>query len=110
MGGDAYVARRIALAAGLPASTPAYTVNRLCGSGLQAIWNAGMELRWGTADYILAGGAESMSRMPFYDFGARSGKRLGNRTLTDGTLAMLTDPSTTSSWAGRRSASPTSTP
>lgn len=92
VGGDAYVARRIALAAGLPASTPAYTVNRLCGSGLQAIWNAGMELRWGTADYILAGGAESMSRMPFYDFGARSGKRLGNRTLTDGTLAMLTDP------------------
>ncbi|MFM2438001.1 MAG: hypothetical protein RLZ55_818 [Actinomycetota bacterium] len=92
VGGDAYIARRIALAAGLPTSTPGYTVNRLCGSGLQAIWNAGMELRWGTADYILAGGAENMSRMPFYDFGARAGARLGNRTLTDGTLAMLTDP------------------
>lgn len=51
-----------------------------------------MELRWGNADVILAGGAENMSRMPFYDFAARSGKRLGNRTLIDGTLAMLTDP------------------
>lgn len=91
--GDAYIARRIALAAGLPIGTPGYTVNRLCGSGLQAIWNAGMELRWGTCDYVLAGGAENMSRMPFYDFSARSaGKRLGNRTLVDGTLAMLTDP------------------
>ncbi len=92
VGGDAYIARRIALAAGLPDSTPGYTVNRLCGSGLQAIWNAAMELRWGNADVILAGGAENMSRMPFYDFAARSGKRLGNRTLVDGTLAMLTDP------------------
>ena len=91
--GDAYIARRIALAAGLPVSTPAYTVNRLCGSGLQAIWNAGMELRWGSCDYILAGGAENMSRMPFYDFtGRASGKKLGDRTLVDGTLAMLTDP------------------
>lgn len=92
VGGDAYLGRRVALAAGLPTSTPGYTVNRLCGSGLQAIWNAGMECRWGTADFILAGGAENMSRMPFYDFAARSGKRLGNRTMVDGTLAMLTDP------------------
>lgn len=92
VGGDAYIARRIALAAGLPDSTPGYNVNRLCGSGLQAIWNAAMELRWGNADVVLAGGAENMSRMPFYDFAARSGKRLGNRTLVDGTLAMLTDP------------------
>ncbi|WP_231961033.1 thiolase family protein [Amycolatopsis thermoflava] len=92
VGPDAYNARRVALAAGLPVSTPAYTVNRLCGSGLQAIWSAAMQMRWGGVDFALAGGDESMSRMPFYDFGARSGYRLGDRTLADGTVMMLTDP------------------
>jgi acetyl-CoA C-acetyltransferase len=51
-----------------------------------------MEMRWNGLDLALAGGDESMSRMPFYDFGARSGYRLGNRTLVDGTVMMLTDP------------------
>lgn len=92
VGPDAYNARRVALAAGLPKSTPAYTVNRLCGSGLQAIWSAAMEMRWNGLDLTLAGGDESMTRMPFYDFGARSGYRLGDRTLVDGTVMMLTDP------------------
>ena len=92
VGPDAYNARRVALAAGLPVETPAYTVNRLCGSGLQAIWSAAMQLRWGGVDFALAGGDESMSRMPFYDFGARSGYRLGDRKLADGTVMMLTDP------------------
>ncbi|MBT2523358.1 thiolase family protein [Arthrobacter sp. ISL-28] len=92
VGPDAYNARRVALAAGLAESTPAFTVNRLCGSGLQAIWSAAQQLRWGGADVILAGGNESMSRMPFLDFDARDNARLGNRTLIDGTLAMLTDP------------------
>ncbi|WP_426976153.1 thiolase family protein [Pseudarthrobacter sp. O4] len=92
VGPDAYNARRVALAAGLAKSTPAYTVNRLCGSGLQAIWSAAMQMRWSGADFTLAGGNESMSRMPFYDFNARSGYRLGDRTLVDGTVAMLTDP------------------
>ncbi|MGV4886749.1 thiolase family protein [Streptomyces viridosporus] len=92
VGPDAYNARRVALAAGLPTSTPAYTVNRLCGSGLQAIWSAAMQMRWGGVDIALAGGDENMSRMPFYDFGARSGYRLGDRTLVDGTVMMLTDP------------------
>ncbi|MDT0212773.1 thiolase family protein [Rothia sp. ARF10] len=92
VGPDAYNARRVALAAGLPASAPAYTVNRLCGSGLQAIWSAAMQMRWGGVDVALAGGDESMSRMPFYDFGARAGYRLGNRELVDGTVMMLTDP------------------
>jgi acetyl-CoA C-acetyltransferase len=91
-GPDAYNARRVTLAAGLPASTPAYTVNRLCGSGLQAVWSAAMQLRWGGVDVALAGGDENMSRMPFYDFGARSGYRLGDRRLADGTVMMLTDP------------------
>lgn len=92
VGPDAYNARRVALAAGLPRSTPAYTVNRLCGSGLQAIWSAAMEMRWNGLDFALAGGNESMTRMPFYDFNARAGYKLGDRTLADGTTLMLTDP------------------
>ena len=92
VGPDAYNARRVAIAAGLPKNVPAYTVNRLCGSGLQAIWSAAMEMRWNGLDLALAGGDESMTRMPFYDFGARSGYRLGDRTLVDGTVMMLTDP------------------
>jgi acetyl-CoA C-acetyltransferase len=92
VGPDAYLARRVAMSAGLPARTPAYTVNRLCGSGLQAIWSAAMEMRWNDLDITLAGGAESMTRMPFYDFGARNGYKLGDRTLVDGTVMMLTDP------------------
>ncbi|OAH49431.1 thiolase family protein [Microbacterium oleivorans] len=90
--GDAYIARRIALAAGLADDTPAFTVNRLCGSGLQSIWSAAQELRWGGIDVAVAGGAENMTRMPFYDMDARSGATLGHRRLLDGTLAMLTDP------------------
>lgn len=92
VGPDAYNARRVAITAGLPKSVPAYTVNRLCGSGLQAIWSAAMEMRWNDLDITVAGGDESMSRMPFYDFGARSGYRLGDRSLADGTVMMLTDP------------------
>ncbi|WP_104198866.1 thiolase family protein [Cryobacterium sp. Y29] len=91
-GADAYNARRVALAAGVPERTPAFTVNRLCGSGLQAIWSAAQQLRWGGADVILAGGDESMSRMPFLDYNARGNARLGDRTQVDGTLAMLIDP------------------
>ncbi|MER6113741.1 thiolase family protein [Streptomyces hirsutus] len=92
VGADAYNARRVALDAGLPVGIPAYTVNRLCGSGLQAVWSAAMQMRWGAADIALAGGDENMSRMPFYDFDARAGYRLGDRTLADGTVMMLTDP------------------
>lgn len=92
VGSDAYNARRVSLAAGIPTSTPAYTVNRLCGSGLQAIWSAALQIRAGDTQFALAGGDESMSRMPFYDFDARAGYRLGNRHLVDGTVMMLTDP------------------
>ncbi|MGO2520884.1 MAG: thiolase family protein [Microbacterium sp.] len=92
--GDAYISRRIALSAGLDNNTPAFTVNRLCGSGLQAIWSAAQELLWGGLDVAVAGGAENMTRMPFYDFDARFNDRLGHRQLLDGTIAMLTDPFT----------------
>jgi acetyl-CoA C-acetyltransferase len=92
VGPDAYNARAVALATGLDKRTPAFTVNRLCGSGLQAIWSGAQELRWGGVDAVLAGGNESMSRMPFLDFDSRDNPRLGNRTLVDGTIAILTDP------------------
>ncbi|MFF3372186.1 thiolase family protein [Streptomyces sp. NPDC002680] len=92
VGPDAYNARRVAITAGLPKHVPAHTVNRLCGSGLQAIWSAAMQMRWQGLDFALAGGNESMTRMPFYDFGARTGYKLGDRTLVDGTVMMLTDP------------------
>jgi acetyl-CoA C-acetyltransferase len=92
VGADAYNARRVAIEAGLPTSVPAFTVNRLCGSGLQAIWSAAQEMVWNELDIAVAGADESMSRMPFYDFGARSGYKLGDRALVDGTVAMLTDP------------------
>ena len=92
LGSDAYNARRVAVHAGLSTSVPAYTVNRLCGSGLQAVLSAAMEMRWNDLDFPLAGGDESVTRMPFDDFGARSGYKLGNRALVDGTVMMLTDP------------------
>ncbi|GEK79630.1 thiolase family protein [Agrococcus baldri] len=91
-GSDAYNARRVSLSAGIPTSTPAFNVNRLCGSGLQAIWSGAQQLLWGGADVIVAGGNESMSRSPFLDYSARGNPRLAHRTLIDGTLAMLTDP------------------
>ncbi len=92
VGPDAYNARRVAVEAGLAKDVPAYSVNRLCGSGLQAVWSAAMEMRWNDLAFTVAGGDESMSRMPFYDFDARSGYRLGDRKLSDGTVMMLTDP------------------
>ncbi|MGX1703160.1 thiolase family protein [Microbacterium sp. NPDC055357] len=92
VGPDAYNARRVALAAGLSSRVPAFNVNRLCGSGLQAIWSGAQELLWGGVDVVVAGGDESMSRTPFLDFNARGNTRLGDRKLLDGTIAILTDP------------------
>lgn len=92
VGADAYNARRVALAAGLPVSTTAYTVNRLCGSGLQAILSGAMQLQVGASDVVAAGGDESMSRLPWLVPDARAGHRLGDRVIQDGTLAILTDP------------------
>ncbi|MEJ7772975.1 MAG: thiolase family protein, partial [Geodermatophilaceae bacterium] len=92
VGPDAFNARRAALAAGLPAQTNAYNVNRLCGSGLQALWCAAMELRLGECDVAVAGGNENMTMQPFLDYSARDGYRLGHRTVVDGTLSLVTDP------------------
>lgn len=92
IGPDSFNARRVSLGAGLPESVPAFNVNRLCGSGLQAVWSGAQELMWGDVDVVVAGGDESMSRTPFLDYGSRGNARLGDRKLLDGTLAILTDP------------------
>ncbi|CAG7621130.1 thiolase family protein [Leucobacter soli] len=94
VGHDAYNARRVALAAGMSTSVPALTVNRLCGSGLQAVWSGAQQLLWGGVDVVVAGGDENMTRLPFYDYDARFNDRLGDRTLVDGLVRLLTDPFT----------------
>lgn len=91
-GPEAFNARRAALAAGLPVTSNAMNVNRLCGSGLQAIWSGAMQIMAGDADIVVAGGNENMSAQPFLDFQARDGTRLGHRKFVDGTLSLVTDP------------------
>ncbi len=76
-------ARQIAHRAGLPETSPAYTVNMACGSGLRAILNACQSIAAGDRDVVLAGGAESMSRVPYLLEGARFGYKMGHQRLTD---------------------------
>lgn len=83
-GGGPNVARQITYRAGVPEIVPAYTVNQACGSGLKAIILAAQEIMLGRARVVLAGGTESMSRVPFYAEGARWGMRMGNMELVDG--------------------------
>lgn len=83
-GGGPNVARQITYRAGIPESVPAFTVNQACGSGLQAIISAAKEILLGNADIVLAGGTESMSRVPYFAEGARWGMRMGNTELVDG--------------------------
>lgn len=88
----AYIARHVALRAGVPVETPALAVNRLCGSGLQAVLSAAQSLRLGTATYALAGGSESMSQAPHVVRGARHGFRFGQDVrLEDSLWEALTD-------------------
>jgi len=83
-GGGPNVGRQITYRAGVPQSSPAYTVNQACGSGLKAIILAAQEIMLGRARAILAGGTESMSRVPYFAEGARWGMRMGNTELVDG--------------------------
>lgn len=89
---DAYIARVIGVEAGLPLESPALTVNRLCGSGLQAIISAAQSLMLGDCAIALAGGAESMSRAPFHVQTNRWGRKLGDSALVDALNGALTDP------------------
>src|SRR5690606_20875082 len=87
-----YIARAAALTAGLPVAATAYTVNRLCSSGVQSLWSAAQSIQCGIARVVLAGGVESMSRLPYYVRNARWGARLGHQQLQDGVVTLLSDP------------------
>jgi acetyl-CoA C-acetyltransferase len=89
---DMYMARVVGMKAGIPKEVPAYTVNRLCGTGVQAIVSAAQSIQTGEADVALAGGAESMSRGPYWLPSARWGARMGEAELVDPVMGGLTDP------------------
>ena len=89
---NGFVARAISLKAGLPNETTAYSVNRQCGSGLQAIADAVMEIQTGYADVVVAGGAENISQLPYYVKDARWGARMGHKVFEDGVIDILTWP------------------
>jgi acetyl-CoA C-acetyltransferase len=83
-GGGPNVGRQISYRAGVPESVPASTINQACGSGLKAIILAAQSIMLGRARAVLAGGVESMSRVPYFAEGARWGMRMGNAELVDG--------------------------
>jgi len=89
---DMYLSRVAALRGGLPVETPALTLNRLCGSGLQAILTAAEAIVHGDADAAIGGGAESMSRAPYWLPAMRWGARLNDSTAVDALVASITDP------------------
>jgi acetyl-CoA C-acetyltransferase len=89
---DMYMARVVGIRAGIPKEAPAFTVNRLCGSGVQAIVSAAQAIQTGDADVALAGGAESMSRGAYWVQNARWGQRMGDASLVDAVVGALTDP------------------
>src|SRR3982750_1878146 len=89
---DMYLSRVAALDAGVPVGTPCLTVNRLCGSGLQAIVSASQHLMLGDCDIAVAGGAESMSRAAYFLPAGRWGQRMGDAAVVDAMTGALHDP------------------
>lgn len=89
---DAYLSRVAAIDAGCPIETPAFNVNRLCGSGLQAIVSAAQAIALGDCDVAIGGGSESMSRGPYFDQAARWGARMGDAKSIDYMQGILHDP------------------
>jgi len=89
---DMYLSRVAAIDAGLPVGTPCLTVNRLCGSGLQAIVSAAQHLMLGDCDVAVAGGAESMSRAAYFLPAGRWGQRMGDAAVVDAMTGALHDP------------------
>ncbi len=89
---DHYLARVAAVKGGLPVETPALTLNRLCGSGLQAIISAAQNIMLGDADVAVAGGAENMSRSPYFSQALRWGARMNDTAFVDAMVAALSDP------------------
>ncbi len=93
---DAYLSRLASVKAGIPVEATAITINRLCSSGLQSIVTAAMEITCNFAEIAVAGGAESMSNLPYYLRSARFGYRMGHGELEDGLVTALSDPFTRS--------------
>ncbi|WP_176598201.1 beta-ketothiolase BktB [Sphingobium sp. 15-1] len=89
---DAYAARIAAIGAGVPQESPAHAVNRLCGSGLQAILTAAQSIMLGDCEIALGAGAEIMSRAPYFLPAARWGQKMGDAVVQDGLTGALTDP------------------
>src|SRR6266568_1033988 len=89
---DMYLSRVAAVNGGLPVETPAFTVNRLCGSGLQAIVSAAQAIRLGDTEAAVAGGAESMSRGQYWLPSLRWGQRMQDGAVVDAVVGALTDP------------------
>ena len=89
---DMYISRVAMINAGIPVETPALTVNRLCGSGVQAIISAAQSIMLGDCEIAIGGGAESMSRAPYHVPAMRWGARMGDATMTDILLGTLNDP------------------
>ena len=79
-------ARQAAIFAGLPEKTPAWTLNKVCGSGLKAVISGAQAIALGDAEVVVAGGMESMSNVPYYDLATRRGARMGNVELLDGMI------------------------
>ena len=89
---DMYLSRVAAVEGGIPVGTPALTVNRLCGSGLQAIVSASQHILLGDCDVAVAGGAESMSRAAYFLPSGRWGQRMGDAAIVDAMTGALHDP------------------
>jgi len=89
---DMYLSRVAAVNGGLPVETPAFTLNRLCGSGLQAIVSAAQAIKLGDCDVAVAGGAESMSRGQYWLPSMRWGQRMQDGVVIDAVVGALTDP------------------
>jgi acetyl-CoA C-acetyltransferase len=89
---DMYLSRVAAVNGGLPVGVPAMTLNRLCGSGLQAIVSASQSIMLGDCQVAVAGGAESMSRVPYWLPGMRWGQRMNDGVAIDAMVGALTDP------------------
>jgi acetyl-CoA C-acetyltransferase len=89
---DMYISRVAGIEGGLPIGTPCLTVNRLCGSGLQAIVSAAQHILLGDTDCVIGAGAESMSRAAYFIPGARWGQRMGDGQIVDAMVGALNDP------------------
>jgi acetyl-CoA C-acetyltransferase len=89
---DMYMARVVGIKAGIPKEVPAFTVNRLCGTGVQSIVSGAQSIQTGDAEVVVAGGAESMSRGPYWMPSARFGARMGEAGMVDPVVGGLTDP------------------